>query len=104
MKLYTTIYANKLQNGQNITVQKGQGSNEWIDIKLTIQEDGLLREIGIVRFQAHADGYMLAIDRSSNFASKSGRVYEEIISTKGDKKKGEYPFCSRTDAHKHTFR
>lgn len=31
MKIYATIKASKLQNGKTITVEKGQGSNEWIE-------------------------------------------------------------------------
>jgi len=89
MKLYATIKANKLQNGQNITVEKGQGSNEWLDIKLTITEGKTIHEIGIIRLQHHPEGYELVIDRSSNFRLKAGRVYEEIINTKGKKKKGD---------------
>lgn len=34
MKLYATIKAHKLQNGKNIIVEKGQGTNEYMGILL----------------------------------------------------------------------
>ncbi len=34
MKIYANIKAYKLVNGERITVEKGQGSNEWIGIDI----------------------------------------------------------------------
>lgn len=71
MKLYATVNSER--------ASKGQGGNQYIDIKLVVGNKHNQIEVGIVRLRAHADGYTLALDRTSNFRKEGGRVYEEFL-------------------------
>lgn len=81
MKLYATVTSER--------ASKGQGGNDFLNIKLIV-DNGNRHEIGIVRLAPHLDGWMLVIDRSSVGRERgSARVYEEVITLKGEKQKGE---------------
>jgi hypothetical protein len=79
MKLYAKATSER--------TSKGQGGNEYIDIKLTVQgghDPKNILDLGIVRMNVNTDGtYTLALDRSSVGRETSGRVYEEIIDIQG---------------------
>lgn len=81
MKLCATITSER--------ASKGQGGNQFLDIKLTVKNGEQTSEIGIVRLQPTEAGYLLAIDRSSYGRERGERVYEELIQLKVNKEKCE---------------
>lgn len=83
MKLYAKTRSER--------AEKGQGGNEFIEVKLTVQIAQSTHEIGILRLIPQGDDYVLALDRSSfgRDPKESCRVYEEFITLKGEKKKGD---------------
>jgi len=80
MKLYATTTSER--------ASKSQGGNDFLDIKLIVGDKSNQIEVGIVRLQTVEGGYLLALDRSSNFTDEAGRVYEEFL--KAEKKKAEW--------------
>lgn len=48
MKLYTTVQAQKLQDGKIITVKKSQGSNTELNINITNEKGWLLAYIQVL--------------------------------------------------------
>ena len=75
-KLYATVSSEK--------ATKGQGGQEFINIKLTVNIGGIIHELGIVRMSPlEAIGsYVLSIDRSSVGRDRGGEVYREVIDIK----------------------
>lgn len=88
MKLYGTITSER--------ASKGQGGNDFLNVKLLIGGKHHQIEIGILRLEPYEDsnvkGYLLALDRSSNLRKEAGRVYGEIltIETKAKRQKDEH--------------
>lgn len=85
-KLYATVRGDKV-TGE--IIEKGQGAQSRLDIKLTVGGKNHNHEIGIVRLITTKEGdYNLIIDRSS-YGGKAGTVYNELITNEGNKKKGD---------------
>jgi hypothetical protein len=90
MKLYAQVTSER--------ASKGQGGNNWLDIKLTITDNpddkrnAIRHEIGTVRLLPVNDGILLQLDRS-NYGRIAGErgvcAYRELINIKGKQQKDE---------------
>jgi hypothetical protein len=59
--------------------EQGKGGNDFIHTKLTASHNGVIHEIGIVRFSNSDGQFILTLDRTSKGRDHAGTVYSEII-------------------------
>jgi hypothetical protein len=59
--------------------EQGKGGNDYIHTKLTALHNGVIYEIGIVRFSHQEGQFILTVDRTSKGRDHAGTVYTEII-------------------------
>jgi hypothetical protein len=72
MRLYQTTSS---ERGK----EQGKGGNDYIHTKLTASNNGVIHEIGIVRFSHQEGQFILTLDRTSKGRDHAGSVYTEII-------------------------
>ena len=84
MKLYATTEAQKLQNGKFITVKKGQGSNEQINVMIHIDDEKNPRYRLLINKRPSENTDIVLVDMKKPFPHHV--VFRETI--KGKRQKG----------------
>lgn len=102
MKLYTTIQAQKLQDGKLITVKKAQGSNTELHINIMNETKGLLAYVHVLYRENELPMVYFVPVRHHAYEVRSDAERSIIVEReKGKKQKDE--MCTDGKPHRYNY-